>query len=202
MYCGNSGCKVSEDDVVCLNCGSRIETDDYGRDPSYEQNKDVETQQQDPAIRVKAARKREPAMFIYPIMGGAIVGLIAIVIWGGLQLNQLNNNTESQVDSSSSKARLSLAVEKEESVIQDEVDLSAVTVSPTATPTPSPTQTPVEVSDNSRDYVFSSSSSSSLARDEIEALSGYDMYLARNEISARHGRKFVNKDLQHAAVLW
>lgn len=35
------------------------------------------------------------------------------------------------------------------------------------------------------------------SRSEIESLSNYDLYYARNEIYARHGRMFNNADLQN-----
>ncbi len=52
---------------------------------------------------------------------------------------------------------------------------------PTVTSTPLPTQTPVINYVNTGDYIFPDSSSSYLIRSQVVALSGYDMYLARNE---------------------
>ncbi len=63
---------------------------------------------------------------------------------------------------------------------------------PTVTSTPLPTQIPVINYVNTGDYIFPDSSSSYLTRSQVVALSGYDMYLARNEIYARHGRIFRN----------
>lgn len=46
------------------------------------------------------------------------------------------------------------------------------------------------------DYLLSDSSTRLYTRSELEPLSDYELYVARNEIFARHGRMFVNEDLQ------
>ncbi|MEQ2957592.1 YARHG domain-containing protein [Slackia piriformis] len=45
-------------------------------------------------------------------------------------------------------------------------------------------------------YVLSDSSSRTYSNAELEAMSDYELYLARNEVFARHGRIFKNSDLQ------
>lgn len=45
-------------------------------------------------------------------------------------------------------------------------------------------------------YLLPDSASRYYAKDELAAMSLYDLYLARNEIYARHGRLFKNSDLQ------
>jgi len=47
----------------------------------------------------------------------------------------------------------------------------------------------------SGDYVFADSSSRLLTAAELDKLSTYQLWIARNEIYARHGRKFTNADL-------
>ena len=47
----------------------------------------------------------------------------------------------------------------------------------------------------SGDYVFADSSSRLLTAAELDNLSTYQLWIARNEIYARHGRKFTNADL-------
>ncbi len=48
---------------------------------------------------------------------------------------------------------------------------------------------------SSEDYVLADSSSRYYSREELERLSLWELYLARNEIFARYGRGFKNKDL-------
>lgn len=53
-------------------------------------------------------------------------------------------------------------------------------------------------------YVLENSNSVYLTRSDISGLSNYELYLARNEIYARHGRDFKNADLKayFAAQPW
>ena len=48
----------------------------------------------------------------------------------------------------------------------------------------------------SGDYLIADSNSRYLSRSEVQNMSLYDLYLARNEIYARHGRAFKNQDLR------
>lgn len=45
-------------------------------------------------------------------------------------------------------------------------------------------------------YLLSDSATRLYTRSELEPLSDCELYVARNEIFARHGRMFVNEDLQ------
>lgn len=49
---------------------------------------------------------------------------------------------------------------------------------------------------NSNGYVLPESSSRTYSNAELEEMSDYELYLARNEVFARHGRIFKNSDLQ------
>jgi len=53
-----------------------------------------------------------------------------------------------------------------------------------------------EVTAITDDYVLPDSSSRLYSESELEKLSNYELYIARNEIFARHGRMFNNEDLQ------
>ena len=46
------------------------------------------------------------------------------------------------------------------------------------------------------DYILPDSATHAYSRAELDGLSTYDLYLARNEIYARYGRQFKNSDLQ------
>ena len=47
-------------------------------------------------------------------------------------------------------------------------------------------------------YLLSDSATRLYTRSELEPLSDYELYVARNEIFARHGRMFVNEDFAEA----
>ena len=68
--------------------------------------------------------------------------------------------------------------------------IELATPSPTVTPTPAPTSQEQTNSDSS-DYFFPESSTRYLTDDEVSVYSSDQLELAKNEIYARHGRKFV-----------
>lgn len=49
---------------------------------------------------------------------------------------------------------------------------------------------------SSQDYILPNSSAELISEQDLEGLSDWELYIARNEIYARHGRGFKNKDLQ------
>ena len=53
-----------------------------------------------------------------------------------------------------------------------------------------------EVTTITDDYVLPDSSSRTYSESELRELTNYELYIARNEIFARHGRMFNNEDLQ------
>ena len=52
------------------------------------------------------------------------------------------------------------------------------------------------VSNKASDYILPKSDSRYFSTSELADLSNYELYLARNEIFARHGREFKNQDLR------
>lgn len=89
--------------------------------------------------------------------------------------------------------------EDEEAGKKEKIEITATpvptavpTAAPTAAATPVPTQTPA-----GSDYIFADSNSRYLTYEEIAALSEQQMSYARNEIYARHGRKFNSQELQN-----
>ncbi len=49
---------------------------------------------------------------------------------------------------------------------------------------------------SSQDFILPNSSTELISEQDLEGLSDWELYIARNEIYARHGRGFKNKDLQ------
>ena len=54
----------------------------------------------------------------------------------------------------------------------------------------------IEAGNSPGDYVLSDSGTKAYSRAELEALSTHDLFIARNEIYARHGRIFQNQELR------
>lgn len=65
---------------------------------------------------------------------------------------------------------------------------------PSPAPAPEPRRTTTTTTYGT--YIVPDSNTRWYSRSELEYLSTYDLYLARNEIFARHGRRFVRDDLQ------
>jgi hypothetical protein len=80
-----------------------------------------------------------------------------------------------------------IAPQRETVVVQAEPEKSQQTEAPAPAPAPAPA---------SSAYVLPDSASRVYGYSELNSLSTYDLYLARNEIYARHGRGFVREDLQ------
>ena len=67
---------------------------------------------------------------------------------------------------------------------------------PTPEPTPEPEQLEATQAGSNNDYVLPNSSSQVLSGSQLSGLSKSQLRLARNEIYARHGRKFDDPELQ------
>ena len=70
----------------------------------------------------------------------------------------------------------------------------ASTSEPTSTSSPAPTSSPTSTSSGT--YVLPDSATRLYSADELSGLSDWQLYVARNEIYARHGRMFQRQDLQ------
>lgn len=57
-------------------------------------------------------------------------------------------------------------------------------------------ETESELQKDEGEYVFADSSSRYLRKEEVQYLSDYELMIARNEIYARHGRKFNDRELR------
>lgn len=91
---------------------------------------------------------------------------------------------------------------KTESSGQTSAAASAVTPVPTpiliSTPVPVPTAAAVPPADTAANaYILPQSSTEFLTEDDLRGLSAFDLKIARNEIFARHGRKFKDPELQN-----
>ena len=86
-------------------------------------------------------------------------------------------------------ANLPLDEKDDDAAGQDASDDNATTVEPYE-----PDED--EVSDNDNSYVLPDSATHIYTGDELAAMNDWELYLARNEIFARRGRRFQNEDLQ------
>ena len=96
----------------------------------------------------------------------------------------------SSASDASSAAAASSSAESQQAAPEPEPEPA-----PAPEPAPEPEPAPAPASYNDY-YVLPDSDSYYYSYDELDSMSTYDLYLARNEIYARHGRMFNNSDLQ------
>ena len=70
------------------------------------------------------------------------------------------------------------------------------TPEPTSVPEPTATPVPQETEAENDYYMISGSSSNYISEGTLQGLSAWQLKIARNEIFARHGRRFNDPDLQ------
>lgn len=187
MFCKNCGNQLKSGDMFCPRCGMRVE----GQEQQRRQNAYFEEE------------SRGNNGILYTLIGVLTALIISVLAFGGYYLMKEKNNADSVQTSAK------IEEEKVQSIsataISTPTPIATATPVPTATavpvptviatpvPTAVPTAAPVQTGGY---YIFPNSSSSYLSYAQVDALSLYEMYLARNEIYAKHGRIFKNSDLQ------
>ena len=156
---------------------------------------------------------RENNGILYVMIGVMIVLMLFVVGFGGYHLIKSRNNakdtqTTAKADTKSADSEKEAVEVVPATATPTPVVTVTVTPVPTATavpvptviatpiPTAVPTVMPAEPVYTGGYYIFPDSSNSYLSRAQVESLDVYTLYLARNEIYARHGRMFKNSDLQ------
>lgn len=152
----------------------------------------------------KEAQKKRNQTLTLALLGVAIVVLTGAVIFGVWMLTR----PESEEDYTAPQVAASPTEEPEDGGKGQAEEKVTVTASPTptATPTeePTPTLAPVTVvtaaptptPEAAGDYIFPDSNSRYLSYEEVAAKGQQELVYARNEIFARHGRKFKSAELQ------
>ncbi|WP_075279577.1 YARHG domain-containing protein [Thermophilibacter provencensis] len=190
MFCSNCGAEISDGAKFCDSCGTPVGTGDADK----------------------------TAVVMSAVALVAVVALVVVVAnpFGGSRNEPAQSAQEQPVDDSAPAGEESEAsdegAEKDEAADAAEADsedeASADDASEDAAgtqqnnvvvvvegndraPAP-PASTVVHVSD---DYILPYSATYEYSTSEISHLSDWELYLARNEIYARHGREFRNDDL-------
>ena len=146
-----------------------------------------------------------------------IIAIIAVIAIIAFVLTQCTGNAVSGADTSSAASQASASATSDSasatsstsstsasttSASATSASKSAASASATSTSTTQETQQAAqpaqeETSYSYNDYyVLSDTSDRYYSYDELSSMSTYDLYLARNEIYARHGRMFNRSDLQ------
>lgn len=226
MFCENCGAKLKEDDRFCPECGTPVKVpSDAGqeqqpyqqpeqeqqpyRQPGYNEQqpyrqpeqrqqfyqqeyREPEPQRREEIRRRKAQEKKKKNQTVtLVVLGVAVAALLAAVIFGIWMLMK----PAKEEDYPSPQVSVSPTEEPDEK--EEKVTVTA-TPTPTAEPTPTlpPVTTVTPTPAPAGDFIFPDSNSRYLSYDEVYAKNQQELSYARNEIFARHGRKFKSADLQ------
>lgn len=219
MYCTNCGKELSTNSQFCENCGVKIQSSDED-DSNKETKPNVDTSGIDvnaypmvepapkepamaqtiplPSVNTKEestnsrvaeeqptntqqGKKRNLPIIIIATLSIMIIALIVL-----LALSIGNNEETTALISDSNNTSIQKTEEPETQNERNQTDAAS-----------SKEKDSLNGNKNkSSDYILSDSNSRYYSTNELSDLSNYELYLARNEIYARHGREFRNQDLR------
>ena len=219
MFCSNCGAEISDGAKFCDSCGTPVGTGDADKTAVVPPTPPTPPASPTPA-EPGGTRPHGSSVVAVVMSAVALVAVVALVVvvanpFGGSR-NEPAQSAQQPVDDSAPAEEESEAsdegAEKDEATDAAEAgsedDASADDASEDAAgtqqnnvvvvvegndraPAP-PASTVVHVSD---DYILPYSATYEYSTSEISHLSDWELYLARNEIYARHGREFRNDDL-------
>lgn len=159
-----------------------------------------------PAPAPRPAAAHAPASKA-PLFAGIAVALVALAVAGGFVLGQRKSDSPGPVASASATGTPAPASEPQELKVAASASSPAVTASARPEVASAPVAAaPVapEPAADTGGMIFPQSSVRILSPSELQSLTPLKARLARNEIYARHGRRFVDPYLQKyfAAMSW
>lgn len=219
MYCERCGRKLKDDALFCENCGTKVQLasadetvklperqieekpDTSGVDvsayptavqspmgaPSASQTTPMpaapEQKQDFVAPQVQPEKKKLKKPLIIAIVASVVVliAIIALVVALVVSGGESDESEPTRGYTSLKEQQLTESLKDSENTSSTSNDLSSAAG---------------DVIDSPRGYVLSDSDTRYYSEGELSALTDYELYLARNEIYARHGREFNNQDLQ------
>ncbi len=219
MKCIRCGKELKDDALFCDNCGTKVIKPEFDLDKTESTDSEERTDlftnppsstqptqalpssvlQEIDSEPAKKAVKKNKTMVIIAIVSavvviGAIVALICVfaldtkdtsdVVSGGEPVRGYTSVKEKEL-AEQNKGQDKTEEKQESKQEREEAALDAELFS-----------TKEEIIDSPRGYILSESNARYYSEQELNELTNYELYLARNEIYARHGREFNNEDLQ------
>ncbi len=207
MFCTNCGAQISDDVKFCTNCGTPVAAGtsaDSGTGGQASSDRTVMMPSAAQPAPGGAVAPAAPGGYAYSARTGSshgshglavvavIMSMLAVVAVGALVLVLVDPLGMRQPAEEQAPVEVEQPADEEEPEAEGTVDEgSAPESTPEQTPEPEPEPEP-----SSPDYVLPDSSSRLYSAEELSGLSNWELYLARNEIYARHGRMFQKEDLQ------
>ena len=219
MFCVHCGANLEEGSRFCTSCGRSLDEGQTQVMPRSDSARGAASQQDmgnvrpasawQPAVRQQAqnysnypgsaqeASVRGPVIAL--AVAAALVAIAAVVVVLVIRpFDPVSNSTvsgnsatsaqQAQKSDQASSAAAPNVLPREES--------SSAAGATAERSSASSAKSSSAASAKSGDYVLPDSDSRYLSRSEVQNMSLYDLYLARNEIYARHGRGFKNQDLR------
>lgn len=186
MKCKKCGEELAPFDRFCPTCGNKVEkmeTVQTENNPRRQSSSQGQRRSEGHPIQ----EEKKGGMLLILIL--AAIALIFLAIIGVLAYKSLQ---PARVEDDS------VALQKIETASDQEVDLAAEkpTEATTQAKKKETTEAKKEKESNQGDYILPDSSNKSLSAKDVSGLSKKELRLARNEIYARHGRKFKDQELQ------
>lgn len=181
MYCWNCGAENEDESRFCWKCGANLQELDELPD-SLTEPEEFEKSSKAPFIIAITA-----CIILCVVIAGAVV-----FYWYFTTTDEVSNDSQEKAESSVSETN-GVNDTGEEKENADDEDTHAVDAVVDEKEDSEPDNGETE---SNQDYILPDSSSRILSDSEVSVLSKEELRLARNEIYARHGRKFDDVQLQ------
>lgn len=203
MFCTSCGQRLSETARFCPACGAPVE----GVNTTVAMPRPEQTSVRPPVptaggrvgsapapsapAQQRSRRRHDSAGATAAIVVAALVAVAAAAALAIVMFDPFGGTSETAVVQQPAETQVSTVDETED----DEPDAQAEPEPDAEPEMETATETEPDAADAS-DYILADSSTRLYTADELSSLSAWELYIARNEIYARHGRRFNNEDLK------
>ena len=197
MFCPNCGRKIENETAkFCPKCGHSLSEarQSEAKFADKSNNGPIQSQASPPQKRGPVAAKIVGIIFV------AIVLTIIVVVF---LLRTSSKQSQHSAISSSSQVQSEPLTSESPMALPTPSPKAACTPIPTPKPTQSPTPSPIPTfapqvtpATEESEYILPHSDTEPITIDQLQGLSAEEARIARNEILARHGRRFNDQQLQ------
>lgn len=193
MFCPNCGTKLPDSVKFCTSCGAKVTpVAPASQSPRTGRISDTAPLPMASALNTQPhaftygteARKRGRNGSLLPLALVAVVAVVAIAVSAIVFFGPATSDQSPDEPTREANADSTVTTHEPTDIQADEPTVTTVD-----------TESPVDTQ-HTNEYVLTDSSTRRYTAAELSALSDWELYLARNEIYARHGREFANDDLR------